>query len=218
MSAQPIQFVAKASLSHPLAERLRREVDGEVMFDAAALGRYSTDASIYQIMPIGVVVPRTMDAAISALQIAAEEGIGTHVRVGGLLPRQEALEFLAGASMLLSLPQDSDFAVPAKIYEYLRFEAWMLVLATPESATGRLLRDTDADLVDPEDIEGIAAVMLTRFRQFSRGEQPQAIGGDGRFDRRVQARKFLDLLTQHVGKERTRPAISGSGSRVTTRS
>lgn len=152
------------------------------------------------------------------LQIAAEEGVGNHVHVGGLLPRQEALEFLAGASMLLSLPQDSDFAVPAKIYEYLRFEAWMLVLATPESATGRLLRDTDADLVDPEDIEGIAAVILTRFKQFSRGEHPQAIGRDGRFDRRVQARKFLDLLTQHVGKERTRPAISGSGSRVTTRS
>ncbi len=152
------------------------------------------------------------------LQIAAEEGLGNHVHVGGLLPRQEALEFLAGATMLLSLPQDSDFAVPAKIYEYLRFDAWMLVLATPESATGRLLRDTDADLVDPEDIEGMAAVLLTRFQEFSRGIQPQAIGRDGRFDRRAQAMKFLDLLTQHVAAGRTPPAISGSGSRVTTRS
>ena len=58
-----------------LAQRLRREVDGEILFDAASRGRYSTDASIYQIMPVGVVVPRTPDAARVALQIAAEEGV-----------------------------------------------------------------------------------------------------------------------------------------------
>ncbi|MEN9830381.1 MAG: hypothetical protein RLZZ409_1119, partial [Pseudomonadota bacterium] len=42
-----------------LASRLRREVQGDVYFDEASRGRYSTDASIYQIMPIGVVVPKT---------------------------------------------------------------------------------------------------------------------------------------------------------------
>ena len=40
-----------------LAGRLRRELKGEVLFDAFSRGRYSTDASIYQIEPIGVVVP-----------------------------------------------------------------------------------------------------------------------------------------------------------------
>ena len=83
MSAQPIQFVANKGVDHPLAERLRREVDGEVMFDAASRGRYSTDASIYQIMPVGVVVPRTMDAALSAMQIAAEQGVAILPRGGG---------------------------------------------------------------------------------------------------------------------------------------
>jgi FAD/FMN-containing dehydrogenase/Fe-S oxidoreductase len=58
-----------------LAHRLRREVDGEVLFDAATRGRYSTDASIYQVAPIGVVVPRSADAAITAMQIAVEEGV-----------------------------------------------------------------------------------------------------------------------------------------------
>ena len=83
MSVQSIQFVANPSISHPLAARLRREVDGEVMFDAASRGRYSTDASIYQIMPVGVVVPRTMDAALSAMQIAAEQGVAILPRGGG---------------------------------------------------------------------------------------------------------------------------------------
>ena len=55
-----------------LAQRLRREVDGEVLFDAASRGRYSTDASIYQVEPVGIVVPRTAEAARTALAIAAE--------------------------------------------------------------------------------------------------------------------------------------------------
>src|SRR4051812_47636304 len=55
--------------------RLKREVDGEILFDRFSRGRYSTDASIYQIEPIGVVVPRTEEAARVALQIAEQEHI-----------------------------------------------------------------------------------------------------------------------------------------------
>jgi FAD/FMN-containing dehydrogenase/Fe-S oxidoreductase len=58
-----------------LAARLGRELQGEVLFDAASRGRYSTDASIYQIEPVGVVVPRTEDDARIAIQIAAAEGV-----------------------------------------------------------------------------------------------------------------------------------------------
>jgi FAD/FMN-containing dehydrogenase/Fe-S oxidoreductase len=58
-----------------LAARLRKEVQGEVLFDAFSRGRYSTDASIYQVMPIGVVVPRTEQDAVCALQVAAEAGV-----------------------------------------------------------------------------------------------------------------------------------------------
>ncbi|HEX6999045.1 MAG TPA: FAD-linked oxidase C-terminal domain-containing protein [Gammaproteobacteria bacterium] len=57
-----------------LRKRLEREVEGDVLFDAFARGRYSTDASIYQIEPIGVVVPKTAAAARRALEIAAETG------------------------------------------------------------------------------------------------------------------------------------------------
>ena len=57
-----------------LAARLRREIEGEVLFDAFARGRYSTDASIYQIEPIGVVVPRTVQDIATAMQIAREAG------------------------------------------------------------------------------------------------------------------------------------------------
>ncbi len=55
-----------------LARRLRAETEGEVMFDLPARGRYATDASIYQIMPIGVLVPRTERDIAVALDIARD--------------------------------------------------------------------------------------------------------------------------------------------------
>jgi len=58
-----------------LAARLAKELDGEVLFDTASRGRYSTDASIYQVQPIGVVVPRSEEAARTAIAIAAEQGV-----------------------------------------------------------------------------------------------------------------------------------------------
>jgi len=66
-----------------LAARLRREIEGEVLFDAASRGRYSTDASIYQIDPVGVVVPKTERDARIALQIAVEEGVPILARGAG---------------------------------------------------------------------------------------------------------------------------------------
>jgi len=69
----PVRFAAADRSS--LAARLRRELDAEVMFDAASRGRYSTDASIYQVQPIGIVVPRSEEAARGAIAIAAAEGI-----------------------------------------------------------------------------------------------------------------------------------------------
>ena len=59
----------------PLAAQLSRELEGEVLFDAFSRGRYSTDASVYQIQPIGVVVPRNRQDVLATIQIAAEHGV-----------------------------------------------------------------------------------------------------------------------------------------------
>src|SRR6266567_5886178 len=66
-----------------LETRLRRETRGEVLFDAFSRGRYSTDASIYQIEPLGVVVPRSREDAVAAIAIAREEGVPVLPRGGG---------------------------------------------------------------------------------------------------------------------------------------
>jgi FAD/FMN-containing dehydrogenase/Fe-S oxidoreductase len=66
-----------------LARRLAKETEGEVLFDMASRGRYATDASIYQIMPIGVFVPKTPRDVAIALQIARETGAPVLPRGGG---------------------------------------------------------------------------------------------------------------------------------------
>src|SRR5579884_1039051 len=77
--AMPLDQPAGAALER----RLRREIRGDIMFDAFSRGRYSTDASIYQIEPLGVVVPKDRDDVTAALQIAREEGVPVLPRGGG---------------------------------------------------------------------------------------------------------------------------------------
>ena len=66
-----------------LAARLKKELRCDVLFDAATRGRYSTDASIYQIEPVGVVIPQAEEDATLAMQIALDAGVAVLPRGGG---------------------------------------------------------------------------------------------------------------------------------------
>jgi len=66
-----------------LARHLTREIEGEVLFDPFSRGRYSTDASHYQIEPIGVVVPKTAADIERIIGIARDEGLPVLPRGGG---------------------------------------------------------------------------------------------------------------------------------------
>src|SRR5882724_3444125 len=66
-----------------LERRLKAQSVGEVLFDAFTRGRYATDASSYQMMPLGVVVPRTIAEAERAIAVARSEGVSVLARGGG---------------------------------------------------------------------------------------------------------------------------------------
>ena len=66
-----------------LERRLKAQSVGEVLFDAFTRGRYATDASSYQMMPLGVVVPRTIAEAERAIAVARSEGVTVLPRGGG---------------------------------------------------------------------------------------------------------------------------------------
>jgi FAD/FMN-containing dehydrogenase/Fe-S oxidoreductase len=71
------------ALEKSLERRLKAEQAGDIRFDAFTRGRYATDASHYQIMPIGVVAPRSIEEAERALAICRSEGVATTARGGG---------------------------------------------------------------------------------------------------------------------------------------
>ncbi|WP_315782826.1 FAD-binding and (Fe-S)-binding domain-containing protein [Bradyrhizobium sp. SZCCHNPS1003] len=73
---------AKAGPSR-LEQKLRAEIAGGVFFDRFSRGRYATDASFYQVIPAGVVVPRTMDEALRTLALARDDGRIVTPRGGG---------------------------------------------------------------------------------------------------------------------------------------
>ena len=58
-----------------LLDRLQRETTAEVRFDEPSRWLYATDASLYQIEPVGVVLPRTVDDLAASIRIAAEMGV-----------------------------------------------------------------------------------------------------------------------------------------------
>src|SRR5215471_7190468 len=66
-----------------LVRYLRRHTSGEVRFDDTTRHLYATDASHYQIHPLGVAIPKTPDDLTAAVQIAADLGVPITARGGG---------------------------------------------------------------------------------------------------------------------------------------
>src|SRR5689334_1925905 len=75
--------MARAKGDPQLAARLGEVIRGDVLFDAFSRGRYSTDASIYQIEPIGVALPQDADDVVAAIALARREGFPIIARGGG---------------------------------------------------------------------------------------------------------------------------------------
>ena len=72
-----------ASERDDIENALKRRVSGEVRFDAFSRVLYSTDASIYQMEPVGVVIPRNVEDVLAVIEVAKESGVPVLPRAGG---------------------------------------------------------------------------------------------------------------------------------------
>jgi FAD/FMN-containing dehydrogenase/Fe-S oxidoreductase len=79
---RPLVFHAPAAAGE-LARRLCGTVAGDVLFDRASRGRYATDASIYQVDPIGVLVPKDDADVRAAFDVCRELRVPLLPRGGG---------------------------------------------------------------------------------------------------------------------------------------
>ncbi len=72
-------------------KRLAHEIEGDAACDLFTRGRYSTDASIYQCFPAGVVCPKTVNDVAIVIEMAREEGVPVIARGGGTSTAGQAL-------------------------------------------------------------------------------------------------------------------------------
>jgi hypothetical protein len=114
------------------------------------------------------------------------------------LPRHQVMERLNRASVLVSLAQFNDLAIPSKIFDYMRCGAWIVAVASPGSATEALLRDTGADVVHDNTATLIHQALRRRYLEFLGGIRPKPIAPNTHSSRREQAAVFFNAVRQAV--------------------
>jgi hypothetical protein len=89
----------------------------------------------------------------------AAAGLGSVVKIHGVLPRARALELLSRSHLALVLAQDQPLCVPAKIYEAVGLGVPTLVIAEEASAAAREARRIGAMTLEGEDVAGMRSVI-----------------------------------------------------------
>ncbi len=98
-------------------EKLRNQIEGEVRDDTFSKLHYSVDASIFQIEPVGVVIPRTAADVEAAIAFARQEGIPIIPRgaatgiAGGCIGRGLVIDFAQFQNKILDINYDEEYAV-----------------------------------------------------------------------------------------------------------
>jgi hypothetical protein len=168
--------------------------DPQLLFRAAAQV-IRTEGLSPQQFGVDILGKFAAEEHVPLLGMAAEEGIADYVTVEPPRPQQAALEFLAAASMLVIFPGSNTLAIPAKVFEYIRFDSWLLTIAEPESGIAQLLNGSAADVVDPQ-VGTIAAAIRARYRDHLAGTRPQPVARDDRYSREAQARVLFDAIAK----------------------
>ena len=127
-----------------LEAALRRHVRGDVRFDAGSRLLYSTDASMYQVEPIGVVIPRDADDVRAAVQVAREQKVALLPRGGGTsltgqtVNRALVLDFTRSMNGVLEVNQEELWArvQPGVVQDELNHQVRPLgLLFGPDTST-----------------------------------------------------------------------------------
>ena len=88
LAGTPLRVVRPADT---LRHQLETQLEGEVRFDAVSRALYSTDASVYQIAPLGVVIPKSRDDILRTVNLARAHGVSITARGGGTSQAGQAI-------------------------------------------------------------------------------------------------------------------------------
>lgn len=175
------------------AGNLYLQRDPRVLFRACAplIAEYALTPESFEIRLMGDVLDYR---GRPTRESAAECGLSDFVTIEGRVPRPEALAAAAAASLLVCLPDGQEYSVPAKLFEYVQLDCWILAFASPTSALAIALKGVDADVVTADNVDEARNAIRNRFLAFREGVRPTRLNSDGRFDREQQANRFLEAI------------------------
>jgi FAD/FMN-containing dehydrogenase/Fe-S oxidoreductase len=99
-----------------LRHSLEQQIEGEVRFDSLSRALYATDASVYQIMPVGVAIPKTRDDVVATVNACARHRVpitprGAGTAIGGqAIGPGVILDFSKYMSRILEINQEKRWA------------------------------------------------------------------------------------------------------------
>ncbi len=142
------------------------------------------------------------DAIIEMSQLEGVQALVTLHPAGSI---RDVASLLSRAAILVNLPQDSNLAIPSKIFEYMVYPSWLLALAERDTATGQILAGTAADVIRPKDVEGMVRVIRRCYEAYRDGVRPAPIANALELGRAHQAAVLFDALEARVGPAVGRP-------------
>lgn len=131
---------------------------------------------------------------IPLTRLAEEAGVREFVDIVEQKPKTELHAEMATAAVLISLPQSARLSIPSKLYEYLHFPAWVVALEPSGTATEHLLRNSDAQIVEPSNVRGLADALSKRYEAYVRGERPVPLAQGDIYSMQRQAKNFFEIL------------------------
>lgn len=133
------------SIPSKLAEALKEKIEGEVLFDPVTLSIYSQDASIFEVKPLGVVIPKNTSDLVKTVQLAAQfsipliaRGSGTGI-TGGCLGQGIILDTSKYLNQILEIDEENFTALcePGVIQDQLNNKLLPLGYRLgPDTSTG----------------------------------------------------------------------------------
>lgn len=129
---------------------------------------------------------------------------GVEIHIVGTLPHRQALEYLLSANVLLLVifpEEDSDRAIPGKIYEYLAVGKPIVAFCEKQSALGVLLKDLGTGtIVSPKNVSQIAAALKSLASDTASNvdekRQSSPISNLELFDRQKNAQRLAELFDE----------------------
>ena len=126
--------------------------------------------------------------------IANAAGIGPWLTLTPSRPRAEAMMLLARSRVLINFAERLQETIAAKIFEYVRFPAWILLIGPDDSATHDLLRGSHALSAAPDDAQAMQRHLESTYASWRKSGRPRPITELLPLSRTVQARRLAELL------------------------